>query len=1244
MSTLILTLTIRPERETEKEGGKSQTPPATTRKVVEQTIVLHSDNTAESTINLMIGNQESSFTLIIKQLNFQKQLYQPCKIQAVLQLDKGDYQEAIPHDTLFATFLEAVVDLQWKKDNDTASISIASNYYVHEVTPRYYRNGTLEINLRIFSRDKKLTLDRFCRTYTAKKLLRDLVLQKEPQNEETGKQDATTTSQTADAGWVNKYNELINNAAVQVATDTHLTFLHYTRTNAENKSETNEYIQPYLVQYNESYYDLIARVANRCGEFLYFEDGKLHLGLPSNNRRNAQKTITQYDSVSFQDLATGITEVKDHYYDGTNPAGTYTQDNYAYNTEIPLDDYITIFQQDSFSNFTDEWWGNWGTQILNMISSVLNSTSLSDTLVNWGIAQGTSLIKTPSAVKAKNNSMNEAHITSMPEDQKRPIGSGENTQSNSSLYEASPFSTLLKKADTPYKFQENLNTFFYEFVKRAEKDVSKQAVVVDLGTGYADLKLGELVSLANFTDQTYVVIKLEGQNQITNSETISHFQATLLPIYTYTETTETAKEGKPLQLVIPPYHIVSQIRNSGPQRALVADNSDPEGLGRVRIRYPWQTANSDASPWIRMATPFATNGGGMYFAPSTGDEVLVDYDNGNIERPYVVGALFNGKATAPGNGTRVISSANGHSIVLKDAKSGSGFFSGLWGGMTLLETAIPGISNAFKGAKDLGGGITLTDKYGIYSISMSSEGRKVSISSPFGNVNINAFTGISLSAPNGDIKITGKNVTIKASNNLTITSGENIPDSNTQMLKMAPEEVSRRRKLKEHSASLFFSDMGASIKETTSNLKPELKKSLEKLWDFAKYDSASFATSKLFESVAASYVDLSLLRNIMEAILRPTAGTMLIKSWRFLRLEAGRGTTRIPNNAYTTSGLQRVLNDNHSKMKVTYETIMALSNMVDNWISSILTKHRKAYIARKDLTKLLKDYTLTKKEDQGDRSDADIKKYIDDLIKDALTSTFVTSSHKGDFIFKEIGTGENKIPLPKEIQEFVANCATYLRKTVAEHRKLIEDYTQSLSGYQINSLLRKSLVKGAKSVTGNQQIEFKLDAFKSVTDGTETYEQEPMEVAPFMAQQQEWIQKTKRKLIFRYIINYSNLASAKEITINEENLITGNGWEGFVNLLHERGKDDPSNKDNDLLNKTLMSAISTATDSLLDLIAFPDWSKSKDLWGPESEGEILFSDKSGHTLNFERGHLNHTVNSDRADDYLLRIKLKLKSI
>ena len=39
---------------------------------------------------------------------------------------------------------------------------------------------------------------------------------------------------------------------------------------------------------------------------------------------------------------------------------------------------------------------------------------------------------------------------------------------------------------------------------------------------------------------------------------------------------------------------------------------------------------------------------------------------------------------------------------------------------------------------------------------------------------INAFTGITISAPNGDVKIKGKNVSIEAGGNLTLTSGKNI--------------------------------------------------------------------------------------------------------------------------------------------------------------------------------------------------------------------------------------------------------------------------------------------------------------------------------------------------------------------------------------------------------------------------------------------------------------------------------------
>lgn len=64
--------------------------------------------------------------------------------------------------------------------------------------------------------------------------------------------------------------------------------------------------------------------------------------------------------------------------------------------------------------------------------------------------------------------------------------------------------------------------------------------------------------------------------------------------------------------------------------------------------------------------------------------------------------------------------------------------------------------------KDLSGGFYMGDRFGMYELAMSSHDRKVTINSPFGNVEIGAFTGITINAPNGDIKIKGKNVSIEA--------------------------------------------------------------------------------------------------------------------------------------------------------------------------------------------------------------------------------------------------------------------------------------------------------------------------------------------------------------------------------------------------------------------------------------------------------------------------------------------------
>ncbi|MCC2963521.1 type VI secretion system tip protein VgrG [Massilia sp. IC2-278] len=91
----------------------------------------------------------------------------------------------------------------------------------------------------------------------------------------------------------------------------------------------------------------------------------------------------------------------------------------------------------------------------------------------------------------------------------------------------------------------------------------------------------------------------------------------------------------------------------GSQTAIVigADGIDiPNGpnelycdrLGRVRIRFHWQESG-DASCWVRVAQRSAGGGMGSQFLPRIGQEVLVQFLEGDIDRPIIIGALYNGR-------------------------------------------------------------------------------------------------------------------------------------------------------------------------------------------------------------------------------------------------------------------------------------------------------------------------------------------------------------------------------------------------------------------------------------------------------------------------------------------------------------------------------------------------------------------------------------------------------------------------
>ena len=110
----------------------------------------------------------------------------------------------------------------------------------------------------------------------------------------------------------------------------------------------------------------------------------------------------------------------------------------------------------------------------------------------------------------------------------------------------------------------------------------------------------------------------------------------------------------------------------GSQSAIVvgADGSDsPSGadelycdrLGRVRIRFHWQ--DTDASCWVRVAQRSAGGGMGVQFLPRIGQEVIVQFLEGDIDRPIIVGALYNGQgeggvAPTPGGQAGAVSQAS----------------------------------------------------------------------------------------------------------------------------------------------------------------------------------------------------------------------------------------------------------------------------------------------------------------------------------------------------------------------------------------------------------------------------------------------------------------------------------------------------------------------------------------------------------------------------------------------------------
>lgn len=105
--------------------------------------------------------------------------------------------------------------------------------------------------------------------------------------------------------------------------------------------------------------------------------------------------------------------------------------------------------------------------------------------------------------------------------------------------------------------------------------------------------------------------------------------------------------------------------------AEVVSVDDPNKLGYLQLRLTTQSADA-LTQWAPVARPLASGGFGLWFQPKVGDMVIVAFEQGQVERPYVLGAIFTGDNTPPTTEPkqRFLQTEAGHKLIFDDT-SGS---------------------------------------------------------------------------------------------------------------------------------------------------------------------------------------------------------------------------------------------------------------------------------------------------------------------------------------------------------------------------------------------------------------------------------------------------------------------------------------------------------------------------------------------------------------------------------------------
>lgn len=183
---------------------------------------------------------------------------------------------------------------------------------------------------------------------------------------------------------------------------------------------------------------------------------------------------------------------------------------------------------------------------------------------------------------------------------------------------------------------------------------------------------------------------------------------------------------------------------------VVSDVKDPDQHGRVRLTYPWLSADY-VSDWARTLQAGAGKDRGWTVLPEVGDEVLVGFELQDFGRPVVLGGLFNGVDTMASGPVDLVDGGSG-AVNRRSMVSRRGHR------IDLLDQ---------DGAKE---GIRVASKDEKLLLHLDSVGTTITVHAD-GKVVVEGSQGITIDASSSDVSVKGGKISLQATNGVTVDGG-----------------------------------------------------------------------------------------------------------------------------------------------------------------------------------------------------------------------------------------------------------------------------------------------------------------------------------------------------------------------------------------------------------------------------------------------------------------------------------------